>query len=89
MARNSSFAAIVEDSARAVAELMANAKAITDTETVILGGSVGLNDTYRALVEKSLAGVPSVYEFSLTRPRLLKNAELVGAANYFPAPESS
>lgn len=89
MANNSAFTTIVEHSAQAVAELMANAKAMTDTHTVILGGSVGLNDVYRALVEKELLKLPSVYKFSLTRPRLQKNAELIGAAKYCPTPEGS
>jgi len=87
MDENPSIAAIIEDAAGAVAELMTNSKAMTDTHTVILGGSVGLNDAFRKRVEVALAEAPAIYAFSLKRPSLLKNAELVGAAAFQPLSE--
>ena len=81
-ASDASVAAIVDDAARAVAEVLTNAKAVTDTHTVILGGGVGLNDEFRRRVKIALAESPDIYHFTLKRPALVKNAELVGAATY-------
>ena len=79
---DASIDAIVDDAARAVAEVLTNAKAVTDMRTAILGGSVGLNEDFRNRVKQALAVQPDIYSFALKRPSLVRNAELVGAAAY-------
>ena len=71
---------LIDDCAQAVAEMIANIKAVTGTELIVLGGSVGLNKAFRAEIEAALAKLPAVYAVKLALPKLGKNADIIGAA---------
>lgn len=71
---------LIQDSAVAIAELIANIKAITGTEVVVLGGSVGLNPTFRTLLSDALQNLPQLYQVKLRSPALGAHADIVGAA---------
>ena len=71
---------LVDDCAAAVAEMMANIKAIIGTEVVVLGGSVGLNEVFRSRIASALAALPEVYAIDLAAPRLGRDAGIIGAA---------
>jgi N-acylmannosamine kinase len=71
---------LIEDCAEAVAEMIANIKAITGTELIVLGGSVGLNEGFRRRIKIALAKLPEVYAVKLALPKLGKNADIIGAA---------
>lgn len=70
---------IVDLSARAVAELCANIKAILDPEIIVLGGGIGLADGYLALVEHHLNVEPELFRAVLKRSALGTHAALLGA----------
>ena len=57
-------------------------KAITGTKTVIIGGSVGLNPTFRKLVAAKIEQLPELYRFTLEAPICGKDADLIGAYLY-------
>lgn len=58
---------------------LASIKAITGTDTIILGGSVGLNPIFRDLVNQQLKQLPELYRFNLETPVCGKDADLIGA----------
>ncbi len=70
---------LVDDCAAAVAQMMANIKAVTGTELVVLGGSVGLNEIFRNKIKIALAKLPEVYAVKLALPKLGRNADIIGA----------
>ena len=71
---------LLDDCATAVAELMANIKAITGTQVVVLGGSVGLDKDFKSRVQKALTALPDLYQVELLAPALGRNADIIGAA---------
>ncbi len=71
---------LIEDCAKAVAEMIANIKAVTGTELIVLGGSVGLNKIFRSKIELALAKLPEVYAVKLAMPALGRDADIIGAA---------
>lgn len=71
---------LVARSAQALARLIADAKAVTDCQTVIIGGSVGLAEGYLPLVAEYLAAEPSVYQVTLRPAHYRHDAGLLGAA---------
>lgn len=71
---------LIQRSARALAGLIADVKATTDCQRVVIGGSVGLAEGYLALVEQCLAHAPSAYHVTLSAAHYRHDAGLLGAA---------
>ena len=68
------------NSAQTLARLIADAKAITDCQVVVVGGSVGLAQGYLPLVAEYLSQEPDVYQVSLRAAHYRHDAGLLGAA---------
>lgn len=71
---------LIAHSAQAVARMIADVKAVTDCQRVVIGGSVGLAEGYLAQVRTYLAREPSVYHVELSPARYRHDAGLLGAA---------
>ncbi|MCR3696697.1 N-acetylmannosamine kinase [Citrobacter portucalensis] len=71
---------LIHRSARTLARLVADVKATTDCQIVVIGGSVGLAEGYLALVEHYLAQVPLAYHVELLAAHYRHDAGLLGAA---------
>lgn len=71
---------LIHRSAQTLARLIADVKATTDCQCVVIGGSVGLAEGYLALVETYLAQEPAVYQVTLQSAHYRHNAGLFGAA---------
>ncbi|MCV3309097.1 ROK family protein, partial [Leclercia adecarboxylata] len=63
-----------------LARLIADLKALTDCQRVVIGGSIGLADGYLPRVQSYLAQEPSAYQTELSSARHQGNAGLLGAA---------
>ncbi|MRS89946.1 ROK family protein [Enterobacteriaceae bacterium RIT714] len=70
---------IVTRSAQTLARLIADVKAMTDCQTVVVGGSVGLAEGYLQRVTHYLAQQPSVYHVEVCPARHRHDAGLLGA----------
>lgn len=73
---------LVQRSAQALSRLIADLKALTDCQYVVIGGSVGLAMGYLAHVERFLSQEPSVYHVPLMTAHFQHDAGLLGAARY-------
>ncbi|MBA8564166.1 N-acetylmannosamine kinase [Citrobacter freundii] len=71
---------LIHRSARILARLVADVKATTDCQIVVIGGSVGLAEGYLALVEHYLAQEPLAYHVELLAAHYRHDAGLLGAA---------
>ncbi len=71
---------LMHRSAQVLARLIADVKAVTDCQRVVMGGSVGLADGYLALVADYLSQEPSVYQVKLQAAHYRHDAGLLGAA---------
>lgn len=71
---------LVQRSAQTLAQLVADVKAATDCQRVVMGGSIGLAPGYLALVQERLAQMPSVYQVALSAAHYRHDAGLLGAA---------
>lgn len=71
---------LVAHSAAVVARLIADVKATTDCQCVVIGGSVGLAEGYLVLVESYLAQAPLAYHVKLQAAHYRHDAGLLGAA---------
>lgn len=71
---------LIHRSASTLAKLIADVKATTDCQCVVIGGSVGLADGYLALVENDLAQEPAAYRVPLLAAHYRHDAGLLGAA---------
>lgn len=71
---------LVAHSAQTLARLIADVKAATDCQTVVVGGSVGLAEGYLAQVSDYLAQEPAVYHVNLRPAYYRHDAGLLGAA---------
>lgn len=71
---------LVQHSAQVLARLIADVKAVTDCQRVVVGGSVGLAEGYLAQVGAFLAQMPPVYHVELTAAHYRHDAGLLGAA---------
>lgn len=71
---------LVVHSAQTLARLIANVKAVTDCQTVVVGGSVGLAEGYLPLVKACLLQEPEVYQVALRSAHYRHDAGLLGAA---------
>ncbi|WBM70076.1 N-acetylmannosamine kinase [Buttiauxella sp. WJP83] len=67
-------------SAQAICQLIANIKALLDTECIVLGGSVGLAQGYRQQVEQQLAQSPAAFQIPIYAAHYQHDAGLMGAA---------
>lgn len=72
--------ALVQRSAQTLARLIADVKATTDCQHVVMGGSIGLAPGYLALVQECLAQMPSIYQVALSAAHYRHDAGLLGAA---------
>lgn len=72
--------ALVERSAKAIANLIANLRISLDTQKIVIGGSVGLAEGYLPLVEKYLKKQPYFYRCPLRPAQFGSDAGLIGAA---------
>lgn len=77
---NTQAADLITRSAQALARLIADIKATTDCQCVVVGGSVGLADGYLTQVRRCLAQEPSVYQVALQSAHYRHDAGLLGAA---------
>ncbi|WP_435928871.1 N-acetylmannosamine kinase [Dryocola sp. BD613] len=73
-------AALKQRSAQTLARLIADIKASTDCQLVVIGGSVGLSEGYLELVRANLNEEPATYRTRLSAARHQHNAGLLGAA---------
>ncbi len=71
---------LIHRSAQTLARLIADVKATTDCQCVVIGGSVGLAEGYLARVETCLAQEPAVYQVTLQSAHYRHDAGLLGAA---------
>ncbi|MFS9382062.1 N-acetylmannosamine kinase [Citrobacter sp. ANG330] len=71
---------LIADSAQVLARLIADTKAITDCQRVVVGGSVGLAQGYLAQVRACLERMPPVYHVELSTAYYRHDAGLLGAA---------
>lgn len=71
---------LIANSAHALARLIADIKAVTDCQVVVVGGSVGLAEGYLPQVADFLAQEPAVYQVSLRAAHYRHDAGLLGAA---------
>lgn len=75
--------ALVERSAHAIANLVADLVIGLDIQKVVIGGSVGLAEGYLPLVEQALQAMPAHYRCPLEAAKFGQDAGLVGAAYWF------
>lgn len=80
---NLDAANIINQSAKAIANLIADLTISLDLELVTLGGSVGLAKGYIDLVNQYLLALPSSYHTPITQAITGADAGLVGAADWF------
>lgn len=71
---------LVNRSATALARLIADVKAATDCQCVVLGGSIGLAPGYLARVRTALLREPAMYHTELLTAHYQHDAGLLGAA---------
>ncbi|TCW13415.1 N-acetylmannosamine kinase [Raoultella sp. BIGb0138] len=71
---------LIQRSAQTLARLIADLKAVTDCQCVVVGGSIGLASGYLPLVEKYLLQEPAVYHVPLREAYYRHDAGLLGAA---------
>lgn len=71
---------LVQHSAQVLARLIADVKATTDCQRVVIGGSVGLAPGYLAQVRHFLAQEQPVYHVALSAAHYRHDAGLLGAA---------
>ncbi|HEH9419369.1 MAG: N-acetylmannosamine kinase [Plesiomonas sp.] len=77
--------AIIQRSADAVAELIANLTITLDLDAVVIGGGVGLAENYIGLVEQELMKMPALYRPKLLPARCHTDAGLLGVAQWAAA----
>ncbi|ENY3562040.1 N-acetylmannosamine kinase [Escherichia coli O54:H45] len=71
---------LVENSSRSIAGLIADLKMITDSQLVVIGGSVGLARGYLDRVSKHLSEYPSTYHIPISPAIYKHDSGLLGAA---------
>lgn len=72
--------ALVQRSAQTIARLIADLKAVTDCQCVVIGGSVGLATGYLSLVRSFLLQEPAAFHTTLVAAQYRHDAGLLGAA---------
>ena len=76
------IAELIDDATDALTDLIANAKAITGTQTVILGGSVGSSHAFFTQVKGKVAQLPAIYKVNVEPPHFGADADLIGVTLY-------
>ncbi|HBT4802063.1 N-acetylmannosamine kinase [Klebsiella quasipneumoniae] len=71
---------LIQRSAQTLARMIADLKALTDCQCVVVGGSIGLADGYLPLVKDYLAQEPAIYQVPLCAAHYRHDAGLLGAA---------
>ncbi|EBA2317197.1 N-acetylmannosamine kinase, partial [Salmonella enterica] len=71
---------LVSQSAQVIARMIADVKATTDCQCVVIGGSVGLAEGYLEQVRAFLMQEPAPYHVALSAARYRHDAGLLGAA---------
>ncbi len=71
---------LVQRSAQTLARMIADLKALTDCQRVVVGGSIGLAAGYLPLVRDYLAQEPDIYQLPLCAAHYRHDAGLLGAA---------
>lgn len=71
---------LVEKSAQSICQLIANLKALLDTECIVLGGSVGLASGYLQQVKQQLSLLPAPFHVPIVGAHYQHDAGLIGAA---------
>lgn len=71
---------LVEKSAKAIANLIADLRISLDLQKVVIGGSVGLADGYLPLVQQFLNAMPHFYHCELAPAQFGQDAGLIGTA---------
>ena len=72
--------AVIDGSARAIAWLLGNLKALLDIEVAVMGGSVGLASGYLERVRYFISEQPTLFQVDLQLAQLGHDAGLQGAA---------
>lgn len=72
---------LIEEAATALTSLIANAKAWTGCEYVVMGGSVGVSVLF-SLVQQQLAQLPAIYQVTLLKPDNAADADAWGVYWY-------
>lgn len=73
---------IIEEAAQAIADLIANLKAITGTDVFVLGGSVGTAFVFAEHVKLAARTLPPMFQAEVLSPHYHKDADLYGAFLY-------
>ena len=73
---------LIDQCSNAVADLIANIKAITGTEKIILGGSVGSSAYFFQQVQTKVAQLPKIYQVAIQAPTCGSDVDLLGAYLY-------
>jgi len=73
---------IVAEATEALAQALADARALIDPEVVVLGGGVGLNPSFRRALEAAVATLPTSLRVRLVAAELGADAGLIGAADW-------
>lgn len=76
------IAQLIDQCTSAIADLIANVKAITGTQKIILGGSVGSSPLITKQVTEKLSRLPEIYQLTITPPQCGADADLIGAYYY-------
>lgn len=76
------IAQLIDNATSAIVDLIANIKAISGTEIVILGGSVGSANAFIKQVKEKVALLPNIYQVRVQAPNCGADADLIGANLY-------
>lgn len=76
------IAQLIDQCTSAITDLIANVKATTGTEKVILGGSVGSSSLFMQQVKQKVALLPEIYQVTIQSPSCGADADLIGAYYY-------
>ncbi|WP_286263168.1 ROK family protein [Thalassotalea atypica] len=76
------IAELINQCTSAITDLIANIKATTGTNNIILGGSVGSAPLFFEQVTKKVAQLPEIYQLTVRAPQCGADADLIGAYYY-------
>ncbi len=76
------IAELINQCTSAITDLIANIKATTGTNSVILGGSVGSSSLFFKQVTEKVAQLPAIYQLTVKAPQCGADADLIGAYYY-------
>ena len=73
---------IVAEATEALAQALADARALIDPEVVVLGGGVGMNPSFRRALDAAVATLPTSLRVRIVAAELGADAGLIGAADW-------